>query len=275
MNERKNRFLIYMYRVIKSGAAAQGACQLAYSFILAFVPLLIMLVSFLGKISLPADEIYISLEFLLPKEAYEIVRGMLDEIINSSAVGTISIFTFIYFISVAARSVIRITDNVYSEHGRRGGIRLFILSPVYASVIIVCFMLLLVLIVFGELIVEYFFELLKLKQYGYIMYVVDMLRIFGAFALIWGILCLVYAMVPSEKLKIRDVYKGALFATTGWIVASMAFSFYVSNFSDYGILFGSLGGIFVLLVWLYISSYIMILGIYVNRALMYSSGGNM
>ena len=268
MNERKRRFILYMYDIIRSGILPQGASQLAYSFVLAIIPLLVMLISFLGRFALPADEIYMSMKLLLPSQAYEIVYGILEEIMDSAALGTVSVFTFVYFTSVAARAVIRTTDSVYAMPLRRRGLHLFVLSLIYAVIMILCLMLLLIVVVFGDIIMEYVFEYTHMKESESIMRLVDILRISGSFFVIWGILCFVYAASPKIKLKLSQVYKGALFASAGWMLSGVIFSFYVSNFSSYGVLFGSLGGIFVLLVWLYVSSYIMLLGIHINHAFM-------
>lgn len=58
----------------------------------------------------------------------------------------------------------------------------------------------------------------------------------------------------------KDVLVGALFATIGWIVTSLAFSYYVASFASYTSMYGSLGGIIILMVWFYLSGMIIVLG---------------
>jgi membrane protein len=60
---------------------------------------------------------------------------------------------------------------------------------------------------------------------------------------------------------------GSLFATTVWLLASAAFSLYVSNFAHYDRTYGSLGAVIILLLWLYISFYIVLLGAEINAEL--------
>ena len=57
---------------------------------------------------------------------------------------------------------------------------------------------------------------------------------------------------------------GAIFATIGWILASGAFSYYVNNFANYSKAYGSLGAVIILLVWLYITSIMIVLGGEIN-----------
>jgi membrane protein len=60
------------------------------------------------------------------------------------------------------------------------------------------------------------------------------------------------------------VLPGALFATIGWIVVSLGFSFYVNNFGNYSATYGSIGGVIVLMIWLYLSAMIILIGGEVN-----------
>lgn len=261
------RFITYMAGIIKSGILPQKASQLAYSFVLSFIPLTVLLISFLGRFALPSDEVYAFMKIMLPKDAYEIVSGIIDEVIISADIGKLSVFPLIYFSSHATRAVIRTTDSVYSETPQRGGIKLYLISVIYAVLLFICIGILLVAVVFGDVLLKYFFGLFQISSSGMIWQIADIVRFLFAFFILWGFLSMVYIASPNVKLRFRQVYIGSLFSSAGWIAVSRIFGYYVNNFSGYGILFGSLGGIFILLVWLYISSYIMLVGVYINKAL--------
>jgi membrane protein len=62
----------------------------------------------------------------------------------------------------------------------------------------------------------------------------------------------------------RWVSTGAITATVLWVVASVAFSLYVNNFGSYGKTYGSLAGVVVLLLWLYITALVVLLGAELN-----------
>jgi membrane protein len=86
--------------------------------------------------------------------------------------------------------------------------------------------------------------------------------------LVLGLLALLYRYGPCRKsAKWHWVTVGSLFATAVWLLASAAFSLYVSNFANYDKTYGSLGAVIVLLLWLYISFYIMLLGAEINAEL--------
>jgi membrane protein len=74
-------------------------------------------------------------------------------------------------------------------------------------------------------------------------------------------------------LGFREVVPGAVIASLGWVIVSIAFSYYIDNFGNYSKVYGSLGGIIALLMWLYVSSIIILMGAEINASLMFSKMG--
>ncbi|KHE72338.1 hypothetical protein LD39_05095 [Halobacillus sp. BBL2006] len=79
-------------------------------------------------------------------------------------------------------------------------------------------------------------------------------------------------MAPNKPVKYKDTVVGALFATVGWQLVSLLFSFYVSSLGNFSATYGSLGGVIVLMIWFYLSGIVIIAGgeinaiIYHNRS---------
>ena len=80
-----------------------------------------------------------------------------------------------------------------------------------------------------------------------------------SFVLLLGIFFLVYKYIPSKKLRWRDVWIGATLGAVLWQIALLVFSFFLSNFASYQLTYGSLASIIILLVWIYISAFILII----------------
>jgi membrane protein len=76
----------------------------------------------------------------------------------------------------------------------------------------------------------------------------------------------IYHLVPNTARPIRFVAPGAVVAVIAWALASLAFSFYLSNFANYGVIYGGLGTAIALLVYLYLSAAALLLGAEVNEA---------
>ena len=88
------------------------------------------------------------------------------------------------------------------------------------------------------------------------------------FLLTLFLLALIYRFGPSRQdPEWHWITPGSVFATLFWLLASLGFSYYVSNFADYDRMYGSLGAVIILLFWLYMSFYIVLLGAEVNAAI--------
>ena len=78
-------------------------------------------------------------------------------------------------------------------------------------------------------------------------------------------LAVLYRYAPDrDRPQWRWVSAGAITATTLWIIASLAFTIYVTNFNSYDTTYGSLGGVIILLTWLYLSAFVVLLGAVIN-----------
>jgi membrane protein len=76
-----------------------------------------------------------------------------------------------------------------------------------------------------------------------------------------------YWGAPNVKLPFRLFSPGALLAVLGWVVASVAFAFYVSNFGSYNKTYGALAGPIIFLLWLWLSNICVLLGAELNAEL--------
>jgi membrane protein len=82
--------------------------------------------------------------------------------------------------------------------------------------------------------------------------------------LVAGIIAILYYASPNAKIGFKHVLPGALLAVVVWIVASLAFTFYVANFGSYNKTYGALGGVIGFLVWLWITNIAILLGAQFN-----------
>jgi membrane protein len=80
-----------------------------------------------------------------------------------------------------------------------------------------------------------------------------------------GMICLLYYSTPNVRLRgLRSVLKGAIAALVVWLIASVAFAFFVANFGSYNKTYGTLGGVVAFLVWLWITNVALLFGAELN-----------
>jgi membrane protein len=137
-------------------------------------------------------------------------------------------------------------------------------GPVLALMVIVSVGLMLI----GPGLVERIAELVGLDEVFVSLW--GWLRFPIALALLAVVLSLVYRFGPDAKLRFRTVVLGAVLAVVLWAISSIGFSFYLANFANYGVTYGSLGAAVGLLFYLYLSASVVLLGAEVNAAIYHS-----
>ena len=137
-------------------------------------------------------------------------------------------------------------------------------GPVIALMVIVSVGLMLI----GPDLVERISELVGLDEVFVSLW--GWLRFPIALLLLAVVLSLVYRFGPDAKQRFRTVVLGAALAVVLWAISSVAFSFYLANFANYGVTYGSLGAAVGLLFYLYLSASVALLGAEVNAAIYHS-----
>ena len=71
-------------------------------------------------------------------------------------------------------------------------------------------------------------------------------------------------MAPDKRIPSKRVNFGALFTCVGWILGTLVYSFYINNYANYSIFYGTLANLVVLMVWIYYLSYVFVIGLAMN-----------
>lgn len=236
------------------------SAQIAYYLILAFFPFLFFLISLLSFTPLSNRLLIANFSAILPNDTASLVRDILVQAVQvkNPALLLLGMLGSLWAASQGMSAVIRGLNHSYAvKETRRYFTRTFIAlaSTVGVSVMIV---LSLSMIVFGRLIGASVFGLIGVKPLFYSVW--PYLRYGISLVFITMTFFLIYRYLPNRRLNGRSIIIGTLFATFGWVCASLLFSFYVNNFAVFGRVYGSLGGVFALIIWLYISALITLLG---------------
>ncbi len=244
------------------------AAQLAYFFLLSFFPLLIFLVTLLPYLNLETTQVYAFLVNILPDEVYRLIENTLNEILTNrnSSLLSIGVLGTIWSASKGINALIRALNKAYDTEGRAG---IFDrgLSLVFTIALVIVIAVALLLPVFGQQIGHFLFSIVGVEeQFASIWH---NLRWSMPPLLIFIVLMGMYWFVPntSPRLKIMGVWPGAMFATLAWLAVTYGFSFYISNFGNYSATYGSIGGVIILMLWLYFTGIILIFGGVLNATM--------
>jgi membrane protein len=247
------------------------AAQLAYYLILALFPFILVLVSLMGTFGSEelASEVLGYFRQVMPEEAYKIIETFTGNIISgdAKAPGLLSfgiLFT-IWVASGAFAALINALNRAYDVQETRPFWKvrgIAILMTLGLSVLILAGVLLLVL---GPQIGATIANVFGLGDLFLLVW--DIARWPVALLFMVFTVALLYYFAPDVDQPFRWITPGGLIGVLLWVLASVAFNFYVSNFGSYNKTYGSIGAVIVLLLYLYISSLTILFGATLNATL--------
>jgi membrane protein len=240
------------------------SAQLAYFFLLSLFPLLIVLFSLLPYIPILHPDMLGLIKEFAPTGTMKLIEKNIKEIMSHRNGGLLSfgIIGTIWSASNGINAIVTAFNKAYNVKETRS----FIVSRGMAILLtfgmIFVFILAIVIPIFGKEIGFFIFSRL-----GYTTEFIKLwnaLSWLGSAIILFVMFTVLYWIAPNVKLKCRSAFPGAAFATVGWIISSLGLSFYVGTISNYSLTYGSIGTVIVLMIWLYISAFIIILGGEIN-----------
>lgn len=261
--DRPNFFTYLLYRIGKDDASGLAA-QLAYYFMLSLFPMLIFILSLIPLFNINQKSIISQIESNTPAQASSIITNILTDVMSNANGGILS-FGLILALWTASNGMTALMNSFNVAYDVEDSRNFFVskaMAVFFTLLIGITMPITLVLFTFGQQIGNFLFGPLGLDEA--VKWVFSVLRTVLPVIAIFIVFTLLYTMAPNVKIKMKSVLPGALFATVIWILGTLAFGFYVSNFGNYSKTYGSIGGVIVLMLWLYITGFILILGAEVN-----------
>src|SRR5215218_105747 len=229
---------------------------------LAIFPALIAMISLYGLVASPetvAQQVE-DISAQLPDSAAELIGEQLTSITaNSGSALTwslvVSILAALWSASGGVGNVVTAINIAYDEVEARGAVKtkLMSLGMTLAAIVFVLITFTLVAVVPSVL------EALPLGVLGTVLaQVVRWGLLLGVFT---GSLAVLYRIAPDrDNPKLRWVSLGSVIVTVIWVVVSVGFSIYVDNFGSYDKTYGAIAGVIVLMLWLYLTCFLVLLG---------------
>lgn len=196
---------------------------------------------------------------------------LVNQILAEAYAGSTTImtsFTMLVMLFCASKGVYAVIigmNAVYGIRETRGTMLLYALAAAYVVIFFAAIGLMMILIVLGNNIFNWLLQFVpgmiafdRLFRYGKYLCMLVFLLVF---------FLLVYMNVPDRRSKIRYEFFGALFSTVAWLAYSWAFSYYISNFANYSVTYGSLATVVIFILWLYGTMNIVFVGAEINVVL--------
>ncbi|WP_445683686.1 YihY/virulence factor BrkB family protein [Sporosarcina sp. FSL K6-3457] len=257
-----------LVRIKKVDVTGLGS-QLAFFFLLSLFPLLIFLFTLLPFLNIVDEaQIFLFIRDYAPESVAMLIEDTLTEILANRNGGLLSAgaLATVWSASKGMNALTKALNLSYYTAETRSFIVTRAMSLVFTILLIATLLVALVLPVFGQQIGIIVFSFIGMEEDFSSLW--SSLRWSIPPVLIFFVFFIIYWIVPNLKLRWKSVIPGTLFATIGWILTSLIFSFYVSSFGNFSNTYGSIGAIIVLMMWLYFSAIILILGGQLNAVML-------
>lgn len=245
----------------------RSAAALAYYFLFSMFPTLILITMLLTWLKLPPLFIEM-LKGIVPQDVLDIMTAYMEHInkVNSNTknisllIG--SILLLFYFTMRAMNCVVRNIRTAYGYKSTKSPLRqqLNLFAATFFMMVGMLFSL--VLINVGSRMLHFLSPVLHLTSTSINIW--NLFRFVILAVVLFTVLFLIYYLIPGRVHTPKRVLPGTFLAMFSWLAFSIIYAFYVENISNYSLLYGTLGAAIVLLLWLYFSGFVLIIGAEVN-----------
>lgn len=254
-------------RKVKFDHVSSFAGHAALFLLMSIFPMAMFCISVFSHLPIDMGRMTQYLLTVIPEDSLPLVNQILAEAYAESTTMMTS-FTMIVMLFCASKGVYAVIigmNAVYGIRETRGTMLLYALAAAYVVIFFAAIGLMMVLIVLGNHIFNWLLQFVpgmivfdRLFRYGKYLCMLVFLLVF---------FLLVYMNVPDRRSKIRYEFCGALFSTVAWLAYSWAFSFYISNYANYSVTYGSLATVVIFILWLYGTMNIVFVGAEINVVL--------
>lgn len=260
---------IFFFRGIVQGSITSRASSIAFSFFLALFPGIIFfftLIPFFPVESLES-EIFNVFQRVFPPDTFDAVKSTIQDVMHNKRQGLLSV-GFILAMLFSTNGISAIISNfnqTIHKIEERSFLKQLLVSLGLTIIIAINFIIGIIVIIFSSDVLNGVLDFFGLEAIS--SFAVEVVRsVLLIFVVFIGIV-LVYNFAPSGKRKWRFFSPGAILATVLILLSSYLFSFYVANFNQYNTLYGSIGTLMVIMLWIYINALVLIIGFELNASI--------
>lgn len=251
---------------------SKNAASLSYYLIFSLFPLLIFISNFMGLLNLDVYSVTEALKQILPDEVVFIIESYLDYVSDNST-GTLLWFSLVFSIWFPMRTAKGLMSDVrlaYNLEKPNNPITYTLNQLLYTVILLVVILLNIFLSFTGKNILSTIKALVPTHIFQLSEHFIDVwqyLRFVPIAILMLVAIGTLYTVSLEHKIPFKSMLPGIFTAFALWLTVSIGFTFYVDNFANYSVIYGTLGAVMALLVWLYMTAFVLIIGAEVNACL--------
>lgn len=256
----------FFWQSMIKGTITMRASAVSFSFFLALFPTIIFLFTLIPYIPIDnfQEQLMSLLKSFMPHNAYQATEDTIFDIVTNQRGGLLSIgfLSAMYFSTNGFDALITAFNNTYHDIEVRSAVQQRLVSILLVVIFTVLLTLAISLIIFSEYLLHRIFH-----EGGFTYFMVVTGRILILFGLIYSLISCTFYLGPSRRHGWKFFSAGSMLATILSIVTSVGFAYYVNNFGTYNKLYGSIGTLIVVLLWIYFNALVVLMGFDLNASI--------
>ena len=258
---------------LRDGALSMRAASISFNFFLAIFPTILFFFSIIPYIPVKDFDVLLmdSLKNFMPMHAYETIKVTVEDIVSRPRGGILSIgfLMTLYFATNGINSIIEGFNQTSHDIETRSWVKQRLISILLLLIISVLLITSITLISFNSFLMQWFMKIGLIKSsFSYFMMVSGKFFILGA--LVYFVHSFIYYLGPAKKQSFKFFSYGSTVATILVILSSFGFNYYINNFSTYNALYGSIGTLIIVLVWINLYAHVVLIGFEINVSILRS-----
>ena len=263
--EKARAFILKIFNYLMKPEMRILPGQLAFFLVMTLIPMLALIVTIAAALSISVDTIRVAISESVPDGLANILNGIITgDGINFNMI--VFYFSAVLLASNGTYSMINTSNEIYCVTPRN-----IISRRIKAIVMIFIIMTLLIFLlavpVFGGTLSDIIISVTGNERIpGLLQNILSLLKYPIMLVFLFVNIKLMYIIAPDEEIPSKTTNKGAAFTAIGWILSTEIFSFYIEKFANYDVFYGGISNLLVLFLWIYLLSYIFVLGMVINAS---------
>ena len=263
-------FLKKMFAKISDNDTTERAASVSYSLILAVFPTVIFFFTLIPYVPIPdlEEQIMGFFQRVLPGDTFSTVNTTILDIISRPRSGVLSLgfVLALYSATSGLVALMQAFNSAYEWSERRSFFKVRGIAVLLTIMLAFALVLAVIVLIIGGIVSDYLthFGILDNVIFINLLIVGRYLIVFAVFV---GVVSVIYRFGPDVTLKWTFIMPGAVTASVLIVLTTFGFSYYVSNFGSYNKLYGSIGTLIALMIWINLISLLLIIGFDMNIAL--------
>ena len=262
--------MAFFIKGMQEGWLNLRASAVAFNFILAIFPAIVFFFTLIAYIPIDGfqEQLMGLMQVILPENAYSSISETIEDIVTRQRGGLLSItvISAMYFSTNGVSALIDSFNTTYHTMESRPYLIQRALALLITLILVVFTVIAIGLIIFGQLGMHYMAEQGWIED-GFVRFSLNLGRYIIIITLMFFAISVLYFLGPAKQTKWRFFSAGSSLATVLVLVTSIGFTYFVDNFGTYNKLYGSIGTLVIVMLWMLLNSMALLIGFELNASI--------